>query len=71
MSKQPKYKVGDILRHRATQGVENAMRFVVIQVGVFKDADENETVVYQISGLNQDENAFLRGIIDESELIYY
>jgi hypothetical protein len=70
-NEQAKFKIGDILCHKATERDKNSIRLVVIQVGVFVDGDEHESIVYQLSGLNQNGDGFVRGILDECEVELY
>lgn len=70
MSKEPKFKLGDILRHRATNK-HNGKKMLVTAIGTLKNAD-GETIIYQLSGEKDSyvarDDAFFRSILDEQEL---
>lgn len=70
MSKEPKFKVGDILRHRATNKY-NGRKMIVTAVGSLKNLD-GETIIYQLSGEKESyaarDDSFFRSILEEMEL---
>ncbi len=70
MSKEPKFKVGDFVCHKATGG-SFPKKMIVMSVGYLKDED-GETIIYQVSGEKESyfakDDLFFRAILSEIEL---
>lgn len=73
MSKEPKFKLGDVLRHRATNK-HNGRKMLVTSIGSLKNED-GETIIYQLSGEKESfvarDDSFFRTILEEQELEFH
>lgn len=73
MSKEPKFKIGEFVRHRAAPK-HNARKMVITALGSLRNED-SETIIYQLSGEKESyvakDDQFFRCILDEQEIELY
>ena len=70
MQKEPKFKIGNIVRHKATQR-HSSRKMLIMAVGFLKTND-GETIIYQVSAEKESyaprDDSFFRTIMEEVEL---
>jgi heat shock protein HspQ len=70
MAKEAKFKIGDLVRHKAAQK-HNARKMIVTATGSLKNED-GETTIYQLSGEKESyvakDDTFFRVILEEIEI---
>ena len=70
MAKEAKFKIGDLVRHKAAQK-HNARKMIVTATGSLKNED-GETTIYQLSGEKESyvakDDTFFRVILEEVEI---